>query len=270
MKDQRLFPSSFSFSCFIIGPHFRLCSPLKWFNGIFYSKGSSPPRHATVQQVSHYHCNDVSSPGSSFITTPAAAFVLASHRLWTRTNTWGASERGAAPLKPPLSSTARLCSNWIAVAKTPCTCFSSKILTLIMIPDHSTVRSAGLLHSSAAGYRSRNKVEYTLRFLFALHVQTQGYRWMYLLCPSWTIGGSVEQNALAAECKQALMDFSPLFWQHFQQHGGTFYFFTFHHSVCCDQILCSTNLRTAGTANGDATSLRLRVCHPQLYIGSAH
>lgn len=161
MKDQRLFPSSFSFSCFIIRPHFRLCSPLKWFNAIFYSKGSSLPRHAAVQQVSHYHCNDVSSPGSSFIMTPAAAFVLASHRWWTWTNTWGASEQasGAAPLKPPLTSTARLSSNWIAVAKTPCTCFSSKILTLIMIPDHCTVCSAGLLHSSAAGYTSRNNVE---------------------------------------------------------------------------------------------------------------
>lgn len=136
MKDQRLFSSSFSFSCFTIGPRdFRLRSPLKWFNAIFYSQGSLPPRHATIQQVSDYHCNNVSSPDSYFITTPAAVFVLASHHLWTWTNTWGVSERGAAPLKPPLSSRTHLhcCSNWMVEEKTTFTCIFSKILTLVMI-----------------------------------------------------------------------------------------------------------------------------------------
>lgn len=104
-------------------------------------------------------------------------------------------------------------------------------------------------------------LEWTFRFFFscACFISDLSYWWIIASCSVWAVGGSKEQNTpnnLESRRFQStlLVTLSAACW-----------LFKKCYSVCCDQILCSTNLLTAGRVNGDVTSLSLWVSPAALH-----
>lgn len=99
-------------------------------------------------------------------------------------------------------------------------------------------------------------LEWTFRFFFPVHVSSQMCYCNESLYPAVCLHCRGQQRAKHPQQS----------WRfQFPFGNAVSSMLAFFYSVCCDQILCSTNLRTAGRVNGDVTSVRCWVSPAALH-----